>query len=185
MKRKIKHPRLDPNKNRELKHLAALVGDFIEYWGFKAVQGRMWCFLFMVKEPLDSRQLAQLLQISPALVTQSVQVLLKYQVIREVEKGKNGVLRFSTNPNISEVIAGVLSQREQVLLEKIQIAHTQLAECDMPQDSAVAADPARVEQVGKWIALAKLMLETGVHSLNQKPGPFEVPADFRFPEINS
>jgi len=178
MKPKIKHPRLDPKKNPELKALANLVGNFIEYWGFKSVQGRMWCYLYLVKEPLDSRQLAQLLQISPALVTQSVQVLLKFKVICEAEKGKNGVLRFVANANISEVIGEVLSNRELVLLEKIQTAQTQLTKVRPRADTPVILDSARVEQVGKWITLAMLMLETGIHSLNQEPGPFESPAAF-------
>ena len=178
MKPKIKHPRLNPKKNPELKALAKLVGDFIEYWGFKSVQGRLWCYLYLVKEPLDSRQLAELLEISPALVTQSVQVLLKYKVIFATYKGKNGVLRFSANPNLSQVIAAVLAGRELVLMKKVQVAQSQLAKARVRTDAPVAVDTERVERVGNWIALASLMLGTGIDSLNQESGPFENPSGF-------
>jgi hypothetical protein len=46
MKSKIKHPKLSAQSQPELKDLAAGVGHFIEYWGFKAVQGRLWCYLY-------------------------------------------------------------------------------------------------------------------------------------------
>ena len=184
MKPKLRHPRLDPKLAPELRALAALVGDFIEYWGFKAVQGRLWCYLYLVQEPLDSRQLAQLLDVSPALVTQSVQVLLKYRVICEAGKGPNGVLRFAANPNVSEVIGTVLAGRELVLLEKVQKAQAQLAQARPRAAAPIAVDSARVEQVGQWIALATLMLKASLQTLGQPEGPFEKPDDFRsFVEI--
>ena len=112
MKPKIKHPKVTLSQRAEIKRLAELVGQFIEYWGFKAVQGRMWCYLYLLRQPLSSVQLAQVLEISPALVTQSVQILLEYRVIVEAPKGPNGVLRFEANPDVAEAIREVLSRRE-------------------------------------------------------------------------
>jgi DNA-binding transcriptional regulator GbsR (MarR family) len=167
MKPKLKHPKVDPKKNPELKELARLVGDFIEYWGFKAVQGRMWCYLYMTKEPLNSRQLAQLLEISPALVTQSAQVLLEYRVILEAEKGANGVLRFQANPNVNEAISAVLSQRESAMLAQVAVAQKSLSKMHYAD-----LDSARVKQVGQWVGLARQLLEVGIQSLDVPPPPF-------------
>jgi DNA-binding transcriptional regulator GbsR (MarR family) len=179
MKRKIKHQRLDSKKVPELKALANLVGDFIEYWGFKSVHGRMWCYIYLIKQPLDSRQLAQLLQISPALVTQTVQTLLQYKVIFETDKGVNGVLRFTANPNVSEAIAAVLANREQVLLEKVQDAQDKLSHARIQPGAHVDISKERVEQIGMWVGLANLMLSTGIQSLREEAGPFDAPLKYK------
>jgi DNA-binding transcriptional regulator GbsR (MarR family) len=181
MKPKIRHPKLDPKKNPELKNLADLVGSFIEYWGFKSVQGRMWCYLFLIKEPLNSKQLSQLLGISAALVTQSVKVLLEYRVILEAEKGANGILRFRANPNVAEAISNVISQRETVLLEKIGVAQAQLERARPSKEVSekLELDSDRVKQVGQWVDLACLGLQLGVLSLNKPSNPFAHPEEFK------
>jgi DNA-binding transcriptional regulator GbsR (MarR family) len=180
MKPKIKHPKLDPKQKPELKAFSELVGAFIEYWGFKSVQGRMWCYLYLIQEPLNSRQLAQLLQISPALVTQSIQVLLEYRVIIEAEKGANGVLRFQANPNVAEAISAVLSGRELALMKKIESAQKRLdsAEKKNSPDKILKVDHSRLKQLGQWVSLAKLFLESGIESLGQSDNPFEKPEAF-------
>jgi hypothetical protein len=178
MKPKIKHQKLDPKKNPELKALAQLVGEFIEYWGFKSVHGKMWCYLYLAQEPLDSRQLANLLKISPALVTQSIQVLLKYRVIFEVEKGKNGVLRFVANSNVTEAIGTVLQGREVALLNQIQVAQSRLATRRPPGTDDLPLSQERVVQVGQWVMLANLLLKSGINALGQPDGPFDQPKEF-------
>jgi hypothetical protein len=181
MKRTIKHPKIDPRKDPELRKLANLVGEFIEYWGFKAVQGRMWCYIYLSKDPLSSIQLSKLLEISPALVTQSVQVLLKYHVILEAEKGPNGVLRFEANPNASEAVAAVLSSRESILLDRIWLAHKGFVRAGAKSQEAevVLLDEERVIQFGEWVELARFFLKMGVRSLMGPDNAFENPVAFR------
>jgi DNA-binding transcriptional regulator GbsR (MarR family) len=179
MKKKIKHPKLSPQSQPELRALADGVGQFIEYWGFKAVQGRLWCYLYLSKEPLSSIQLSQLLKVSPALITQSVQILLKYRVILEAEKGVNGVLRFRANPNVSEAIGGVLAGREALLMEEIQGSVVKLRQRGVQVSATPATgielDPSRVEQVTEWVKLASQLLAFGIVSLQRKDNPFEEP----------
>jgi HTH-type transcriptional regulator, glycine betaine synthesis regulator len=92
MKIKKRETKLKPENFRELLETADLIGDFIEYWGFKKVQGRIWASLFLMSEPLNTRQLMELLNISSFLVSISVAELMKYGVILEAGKGRNGVL---------------------------------------------------------------------------------------------
>ena len=181
MKPKIIHPVIQPSKNPELRHLAKLVGTFIEYWGFKSVQGRMWCYLYLLREPLSSLQLSQLLKVSPALVTQSVQILLQYGVIAEQEKGPNGVLRFGANANVADAIAGVLSKRESLLLAKIEAAHLELNQSDGSERKiqGFEVDIDRLQQVGQWINLASLFLQMGIGSLKVSENPFKSPERFK------
>ncbi len=180
MKPKIKHPKHLPSAYAELRVLSELVGEFIEYWGFKSVHGRMWCYLFLSRTPLSSRQLAQLLSISPALVTQSIQVLLDYRVILEVEKGANGVLRFEANPDVGDAVRGVLARRESVLLQRLEKAcQTLKGTHEKAKAVPFALDPAREEQVRQWIKLAQLALGFGISTLAVPSNPFEKPENFR------
>ena len=171
MKPKIEYPVLNPSSQPELQKLADLVGEFIEYWGFKAVQGRMWCYLYTATRPLSSIELAQLLEISPALVTQSVKVLLDYKVILNAGKGANGILLFEANPNVSQAIAGVLSAREAVLLDQVDTASQRLVKVADAQSKRSARSPrldsGRVEQIEKWVTLARSLLSMGLNCLER------------------
>lgn len=180
MKPKIKHPKHVPSAYAELRGLSELVGEFIEYWGFKAVHGRMWCYLYLSRTPLSSRQLAQLLSISPALVTQSIQILLEYRVILEVEKGANGVLRFQANPDVADAVRGVLSLRESVLLQRLEKACQALRGThEKARAVPFAFDPAREDQVRQWVKLAQLALSFWISTLAVPGNPFEKPESFR------
>ena len=107
MKIKKREPRLRPEEFSQLLEAADLVGDFIQYWGFKKVQGRIWACLFLMNEPLNTRQLVELLGISNSLVSISVAELLRYRVILEVEKGRNGVLLYRANPEVGPGVVRV------------------------------------------------------------------------------
>lgn len=180
MKPKIIYPKLNPKDHPELSELADLVGEFIKYWGFKAVQGRMWCYLFVSNQPLSSVELARLLRISPPLVTQSAQVLLEYRVILEAEKGPNGVLRFMANPNVAEAIGGVLAGRENLLMNRIEKASHNLREAERKHVAGeIEIDEARIQQILQWISLARMALSAGLSLLTQKDNPFSAPERFR------
>ena len=167
-------PVWDLNAQPELKNLADHVGSFIEYWGFKSVQGKLWFYLFVSQEPLSSIDLAQILEVSPALITQSVQVLLDFKVILPAEKGRNGMLRFRANPHVSEAIAGVLSTREFKLLETIEKATSRASKSSRKRrpPQGIRLDPKKLEQIGHWTSLAKLMLGTGIQTLKTSDTPF-------------
>lgn len=53
----------------ELEDLANEVGDFICYWGFKKIHGRLWTHIYLARVPLDAGQLMQRLKVSKALIS--------------------------------------------------------------------------------------------------------------------
>jgi len=161
MKIKKRETKLKPENFPELLDTAELIGEFIEYWGFKKVQGRIWACLFLMHEPLNTRQLMELLRISNSLVSISVTELMKYDVILEAGKGHNGVLLYKANPEIGAVIAGVLRNREQKLLKRIHQSAARLR-AHGAKDSPVKLDPAKVRQLGEWVNTAQTFLESGV-----------------------
>jgi len=106
--------------------LAELIGNFIEYWGFKAVHGRIWTMIFLSKEPVNAKFLIDKLDISKALVSMSIKDLLHYNVITEVEKDGPSTQKYTFNPDIFTVVTNVLKTRESQLLREIneQISKT-------------------------------------------------------------
>ncbi len=183
MKPKVRHRRLQIRKDPGLRQLAEGVGRFIEHWGFKSVQGRLWLYLYVSEEPLSSIELAQVLEVSPALVTQSVQILLRYKVILPAAKGPNGVLRYAANPDAAEGIRRVLRQRESVLLGKVGEAITgairEHEDSRRGSRSGLKISRERLGQVAEWTGLFQLLLELGIASLERKDNPFTEPMSFR------
>jgi len=41
------------------KRLADSVGDFIRYWGFKEVHGRIWVHIYLSDNPITAKELTQ------------------------------------------------------------------------------------------------------------------------------
>jgi DNA-binding transcriptional regulator GbsR (MarR family) len=174
MKPSIDHPKIKPTEIPEIRHLAEQIGKFLEYWGFKAVQGRIWCYLFLSRRPLNSRELAQLAEVSPTLITQSIQVLLDYQVIQSAGKGPNGILLFQANPNAAVAIVKVLEGREARLLQRIEdsAARFDLAPNSKArnQQKVFELDLERSHQLVQWVQLASALLSSGIQLMKGENG---------------
>ena len=120
MRKKI---RTKENLSPELAALADSIGDFIRYFGFKSIHGRVWTLLFLSKKPLASVDLARRLKVSKTLLSFAIADLLKYRVIEEAGKGIKRTTYYRANPDVSGVILEVLRNRELVLMRKIGRAH--------------------------------------------------------------
>lgn len=105
--------------NPLVEDVAENVGSFIEYWGFKKVHGKIWALIFLAEKPVDANYLIKNLNISKALVSMSIKDLLDYKVILPC-KEKMSTLHYVANPNIVDVIADVLMQREAKMLLKVR-----------------------------------------------------------------
>ena len=176
MKIKNHEPRLKPESFPELKETADLIGEFIQYWGFKKVHGRIWAYLFLSETPLNTRQLVQLLKVSNALVCNSVAELQEYGVIFEAGKGRNGVLLYRANPNVGEVISGVLKGREKVLMERIQECFTRMAKVGkLKTGLPIRIERDRLTLLGEWLVLAQTFLDLGIGFIGTENDPFTRP----------
>lgn len=176
MRVKSREPRLRPESFPELQRTADLIGEFIEYWGFKRVHGRIWAHLYLSGEALNTRQLVQLLQVSNALVCNSVAELLHYKVILEAGKGRNGVLQYRANPDVGRVVAGVLRSRELKLLAEIQASYDRAAGSPaLRKDQPYPVNRERLELLGRWIELARGALALGIGAAGTDFDPFAQP----------
>src|ERR1700730_8342606 len=92
----------------ELEELAGEVGDFICYWGFKKIHGRLWTHIYLATLPVDAGQLMQRLKVSKALISLYLHDLLKYDVIIESGKSTRSTQTYVANPEVLDVILNVL-----------------------------------------------------------------------------
>ncbi len=143
----------------ELEDLAEQIGQFIEYWGFKKIHGRIWTHLYLSKDPLDATELRERLKVSKALISMSLADLLEYEVIQELGKGPRGTLVYRANPDVTQVILGVIRKRERKMISQIQAAHRLVADLKPEDQRAVLLDADRIQSLGTMIQGAQGALE--------------------------
>jgi HTH-type transcriptional regulator, glycine betaine synthesis regulator len=136
--------------------VAERIGAFIEYWGFKKIHGRIWAHVFLADGPIGTDELIRRLRVSKALMSMSIADLMAYDVIREAGKGPRGVMRYSANPDVTEVIFNVLRARERRMLASITEAFGELRK----QPDASGLDRSRLESLGELVELAEHALDS-------------------------
>jgi DNA-binding transcriptional regulator GbsR (MarR family) len=141
----------------ELDDIVSQIGEFIEYWGFKNVHGRIWAHIYLSKEPLDAGELIERLQISKALVSMSISDLMEYDVLQVAGKSARGTVTYIANPNVTSVVIGVLRKRERRMLSRISAAAKILKDHKGKGDVALAAE--RVQSLHEMVTSAEMSLD--------------------------
>ena len=165
----------------ELEELAKEVGDFICYWGFKKIHGRLWTHLYLSKNPLDAGQMMSLLKVSKALISLSLNDLLQHEVILENGKSDRGTQTYVANPDVVDVILNVLRQREKRMLIKAQSALRQVSALPLDRQEHHGLEPERIAALQKMIHQAQNALDSILElatvelsdweEMNGKPSP--------------
>lgn len=147
----------------ELQSLDQSIGEFMEYWGFKKIHGRVWLHLYLSEEPLDVSTLMSRLKVSKALMSFCMRELLDYKVILESGSAKHGTVLYIANPDLFSVIRNVLRSRERTLLAKIKMSQelaASLATTDLEQ---FKVNPQKLKTLGRLIHAADKILQLIVH----------------------
>jgi DNA-binding transcriptional regulator GbsR (MarR family) len=155
-KPKLRKDKLPP----ELDSLADGIGRFIEYWGFKAIHGRIWTLLYLSKVPLSSIEISRKLNVSKTLLSFSISELLDYDVIQEAGKGIKRTVYFRANPNITAVILNVLRKRERPLMGEIYSSFEQVHQHSQQIDSEFKLDLERMRKMREFILSAQEALQS-------------------------
>ena len=95
------------------------VGEFIQSWGFRKLDGQVWTLIFLSSEALTATQIAKQLNMSKASVSLSINELLEFKVIREVAHGKHRSVYYDTTLNMADVIQDVLRNRERRMMAQM------------------------------------------------------------------
>lgn len=96
------------------------IGAFIEYWGFRAIHGRVWTLLALTDRPLAQIDIASLLGVSRALVHSAVTELEEWELVRRT--GTNRRAPIEANTDVWPVILSVVRQREWAMLEAVRLS---------------------------------------------------------------
>lgn len=139
----------------ELEDLANEVGDFICYWGFKKIHGKIWTHIFLSAQPIDAGQLMQRLGVSKALISLSLNDLLRYDVILESGKSARGTQTYVANPDVLDVILNVLRRRERKMLAKAETSHKMLGSLSSESLNRAQLSPDRIQAIGVMISQAQ------------------------------
>jgi len=146
-------------KESPLSPLSDEIGEFIAYWGFKRVHGRIWTHLVASRSPLDASALMKRLRISKALVSMSVSELLHYRVIQLAGKSERSTQLYRANPNFWKVILRVLKIREKELLLRIRSAHQMVARISPSKAKKHELDEENIATLGELIGATSNALE--------------------------
>ncbi|MEE8409034.1 MAG: MarR family transcriptional regulator [Myxococcota bacterium] len=91
------------------------VGDFIVYWGFKSIHGRIWTLLALHREPLTQAELASRLGVSRALISGTVAELGQWGLVRSL--GKSRKAPYEAVIDVWPTISDILRSREWQLID--------------------------------------------------------------------
>jgi DNA-binding transcriptional regulator GbsR (MarR family) len=105
---------------RRVVQVSEACGRFIEYWGFKAIHGRVWTLLALRATPLSQTEIANTLGVSRSLVSGAVAELVDYGLVRAVGAHRNAP--YEAVMDFWPTIADVLRTREWMLLESARVA---------------------------------------------------------------
>ena len=105
---------------RAVLNVAQASGQFIEYWGFKALYGRIWTLLALHKTPLSQVEVAELLGVSRSAVSTAMAELLELGLVRPRDEHRHAP--WEAVIDVWPTIADVLRSREWMLFEASRTA---------------------------------------------------------------
>lgn len=105
---------------RRIDDVGVAVGEFIEYWGFKAIHGRVWTSLALHRQPGTQAELARRLSVSRASISASIAELLRLGLVRPL--GTDRQTPYEAVVDVWPAITDVLRSREWMLIEKARLA---------------------------------------------------------------
>lgn len=134
--------------------LADSIGDFIQYWGFRKIHGKVWTLIYLSSTPVGNCELIEFTGVSKGLMSTTIATLLDYGLIQVVETGNKKTKAYTANLNIGPVIASVLEQREKNLLIKIK-ENFESVLADPPE----WLDQKKLNRLKRYIKFASSMLQ--------------------------
>ena len=111
---------MDERLTRQVVQVCDTVGAFIEYWGFKAVHGRVWTLLALHDGPMPQTDIATTLGVSKSLISGAVADLVDRGLVRQTHEHRNAP--YEAIFDVWPIIAEVLRSREWMLIEAARVS---------------------------------------------------------------
>jgi DNA-binding transcriptional regulator GbsR (MarR family) len=137
------------------------VGQFIAWWGFKAIHGRVWTMLALSTYDLTQAELARRLGVSPALMSSTMRELQGFGLVRQVEVNQGRGMAWQAVMDVWPVIGDVLRNREWVMVETAHRSlEAALEEVELAQgEGELDYDPGRLRVLLALTETAQAMLQ--------------------------
>ena len=127
---------------RRVLGVADAVGEFIAYWGFKAIHGKVWTLLALSTRPLTQIEIARTLGVSRSLISGSISELVRLGLARPVRDERNAP--YEAVIDVWPTISDVLRSREWMLIEGARVA------LEAAVDEAMVAERAEAGAAADW-----------------------------------
>lgn len=92
--------------------VAEVIGGLMEFWGFKAVMGRLWTILYLSPEPLPAAELGERLQASTGAVSMALADLQKWGVVKKAWRPGERRDFYEPETSIWKMVTRVFRERE-------------------------------------------------------------------------
>jgi DNA-binding transcriptional regulator GbsR (MarR family) len=92
--------------------VAEVIGGLMEFWGFKAVMGRLWAILYLSPEPLPAAELCERLQISTGAASMALAELQKWGVVKKAWRPGERRDFYEPETSIWKMVTRVFRERE-------------------------------------------------------------------------
>jgi DNA-binding transcriptional regulator GbsR (MarR family) len=148
----------------ELRSAEECIGEFIAYWGFRKIHGRIWAHIYTCERPLDTLELMARLRVSKGLMSIAIRELLEHQVIIVDHTGRHGSVFYRANTDLISVITLVLRKRETLMMGKTKSAIEGLINLTPEQKVESALSEARLKDLSQMISSAQILLNSFLHN---------------------
>ena len=138
------------------------IGRLMEFWGFKRNMGRVWTVLYLVGEPLSSKDLQHRLKLSSGAVSMTVNELARWGVVKKVWIQGERRDYFVAEGNLWKMISRVFNERERVeILDAIDAMEEALDYARRKKDASGDEQVKRraqlqLDRIGQLLDLARL-----------------------------
>jgi DNA-binding transcriptional regulator GbsR (MarR family) len=92
--------------------VAEVIGGLMEFWGFKAVMGRLWTVLYLSEDPLPAAELGERLSISSGAVSMALGDLQKWGVVRKSWRPGDRRDFYEPETSVWKMVSRVFRERE-------------------------------------------------------------------------
>lgn len=151
----------------ELDEVAQSIGQFIEYWGFKEIEGKIWTHIFLSDRALCAQDLMDRLGVSKGLISISVKRLLDFEVIRVDYTRSKRTQYFQINEDVTTVIKQVLRSRERKMMGEIKSRSEMLSTLSPAQSKGINYN--RVKFLIKMISVGQKILDAIIFTTEKLP----------------
>ncbi len=142
----------------KLARASGAIGKFIEYWGFKSIEGRIWSLVFLSESPISTPQIVDILEVSKATASIGINELLRRGLIQISGKVENGALTYISTPDVGAVVRDVLRERELRLISDAETNLNLLFSLSVEELESINISQANLEQLLELTQVSKKLV---------------------------